>query len=1256
MNIPQRWLVLQKQIILHRNKIILFLGIICSIFTIVAMLWERSRTDKEMLQDGEYNISQTFQQVVATLKSPKYDVYRISYDSLYRLKDWEKTGNLPDYEVLRNPSLSFPNKEDIFQYKNKIFYYIQKDTTHGLIVYLIPLSIRYENENSVLKPYLFLGNYNGTDADFVHTKIYDTKPENEESYLTIRAKNGKAVFYIGGLDAIFFRQPARIYVFSLGIFAVFGLLYSINQYFLTRFTREKWKAHLIFLLLVIMIRTGVGYIGFPYSYIPFHLFSANTIAFHVLVPSLGDFMLNVVLLTSALWVFFRHNYFIRIEELYKKIPKNRILHWAIIGANLGLSLKLIDIYGAVFQELSQNSQILMEFSNIFRNDFYAYILLAVVGYMLLGGIYLIMCLLKWNVLAWENSNRKRQMIVFQTLMLIAIAYINYQGKFTCIFTGVGALFLLGIAIMRRPDNRIIHYDLLNFIPFIASLSLIITHNVVESNMFRLEKGAEDVVENSIKKRASNIAYEYNHAFHDMEDNPLILKHALDSLKNTPDVFLALLKERYFYPNIRVNSMEIYLYHDNDLIASTSNNEPVINYSKKNLKEIGKEIEHGLYQIPNYEDRYDDIFVGQFFFENFGFDSVTCNIEILPSRLDLEMLYPALLLEEQSFRSSKQLEDYEIGYYRSEKLHSNLGKSTFPLYIPQMPNLYSKPHTLYNEQYIDKIFPLEDKQRIVMVRYTRPSLYDHVNTFSFIFIFFAIGTLLGLLVHVLYYIWINEIYPFRTSSLQSRLQWILLATSIVPLAVITIILVSFIQERFKQQTATALKKETQHVADAITQDYLALQNLPLDNSMQRKLLGFQKKVLSLGTLLNTDINIYDAKGKLFMTTQPTIAESGTTSDIMNPIAYQKLTLHKAAQNVQDERLGEVRYSSCYKPIFVNKPIGFVNIMYLTKQEEVDERVFDLLGYIANIYLLLLIGCGLLTIVISKNFTRPLQLIQERLAKTKLGEENPPIDYESKDEIGAIVTAYNRMLEILEENKKQLAKQQRDFAWQEMARQVAHEIKNPLTPMKLKLQMLLRAWDNQAPNLQKMFPDVANTILSQIDSLTRIADNFSQFAKMPEGEKKYFSLNEVLRELEALYGSTDTVNFSVNMPELSGYVYADRDQLSRVLTNLVKNAFQAIEAKEAKDEMGELLLNMMIDDSKVYIEIRDSGIGMSEEVQARAFEPNFSTKTSGMGLGLAIVKRIIESSQGDIRFESTLGKGTTFYIELPRALNAQGESHS
>ena len=963
-------------------------------------------------------------------------------------------------------------------------------------------------------------------------------------------------------------------------------------------------------------------------------------------------MLNVLLITSALWVLFRHTYFLRIELWLKKMPKNPVLHWIAAALALFLSIKIIDAFGYIFRELSQNSQILMEFSNIFRNDFFAYILLGVVAYLLLGFVYLIMCLLKWNILEWKSKGNKKQTLVIYILMLIGMSVLIYAQHYLSILTTVGAIILLGVAIGRREDSRIIHYDLLNFIPFLASLSLIITHNVMENNMLRLEKGAEDVVENSIKKRASNIAYEYNHAFRDMQGDSLGLKQALDTLKKTPDVFLAMLKERYFYPNIRVNSMEIYLYYDKDLVATTSSGDPVINYEKIKLTEIGKEIEKGLYQIPNYEDRYDDIFVGQFSFRNFGFDSVTCNIEILPSRLDLEMLYPALLLEEQSFRSSKQLQDYEIGYYRSQKLHNNVGKSTFPLYIPQIPNLYDKPHTLYKEQYIDKIFPLEDKQRIVMVRYTRPSIYDHVNTFSFIFIFLALATLLALLGHILYYIWVNEMYPFRTSSLQVRLQWILLATSIIPLAIITLILVSFIQERFKQQTITALKKETQHVADAIIQEYQFLHTHLLDNSFPRKLLIFQKRIQSLGVLLNTDINIYDEKGKLFTTTQPIIAESGTTSNMMNPIAFQKLTLHKAAQNVQDENLGEVRYSACYKPIFVNKPIGFVNIMYLTKQEEVDKRVFDLLGYIANIYLLLLIGCGLLTVVISKNFTRPLQLIQDRLAKTKLGEENPPIDYESKDEIGAIVTAYNRMLEILEENKKQLAKQQRDFAWQEMARQVAHEIKNPLTPMKLKLQMLLRAWDNQSPNLHKMFPDVANTILSQIDSLTRIADNFSQFAKMPEGEKKYFSLNEVVKEVEALYNNTDNIALSVNMPELSAWVYADRDQWSRVLTNLVKNAIQAIEAKE---EQGELWLTMMMDKSKVYIEIKDTGIGMSKEVESRAFEPNFSTKTSGMGLGLAIVKRIIESSHGDIRFESELGKGTTFFIELPRIIHSPTDSH-
>ncbi|MCB0854409.1 MAG: GHKL domain-containing protein, partial [Bacteroidetes bacterium] len=205
----------------------------------------------------------------------------------------------------------------------------------------------------------------------------------------------------------------------------------------------------------------------------------------------------------------------------------------------------------------------------------------------------------------------------------------------------------------------------------------------------------------------------------------------------------------------------------------------------------------------------------------------------------------------------------------------------------------------------------------------------------------------------------------------------------------------------------------------------------------------------------------------------------------------------------------------------------------------------------------------------------------------------------------------------------------------------EIKNPLTPMKLSIQHLVRAWNENSPRLQNMFPKVMKTLLVQIDSMVRIANSFSEFAKMPEPVKSRVLVNEVLLEVVDLYTQSEETIWLIDVPEVEFWAFADRDQLSRSFNNIIKNGLQAIE------DNGIIHISMRIMEGHCRIEIKDNGSGIPPEVQKKIFEPSFSTKTSGMGLGLAIVKRIIENTGGVISFESKEGKGTTFFIEIPSA---------
>jgi two-component system nitrogen regulation sensor histidine kinase NtrY len=258
-----------------------------------------------------------------------------------------------------------------------------------------------------------------------------------------------------------------------------------------------------------------------------------------------------------------------------------------------------------------------------------------------------------------------------------------------------------------------------------------------------------------------------------------------------------------------------------------------------------------------------------------------------------------------------------------------------------------------------------------------------------------------------------------------------------------------------------------------------------------------------------------------------------------------------------------------------------------------------------------------------------------------KENAAIRWKRNDEIGELVQEYNKMVAKLNGSAAALAKSERESAWREMARQVAHEIKNPLTPMKLSLQYLQKAIDNNAGNINALSRSVATTLVEQIDHLSQIAGQFSQFANIGNPRSEIFDLNESLRMIIQLHSLEDHVALEWTPVNESVIINADKTHINRLFTNLIQNAMQAVpENKNAHIQINEILQH-----GKILVTIKDNGNGIPEVMRSKIFTPNFTTKSSGTGLGLAMCKGIVEQSKGNIWFETKEGEGTTFYIELP-----------
>jgi two-component system nitrogen regulation sensor histidine kinase NtrY len=365
--------------------------------------------------------------------------------------------------------------------------------------------------------------------------------------------------------------------------------------------------------------------------------------------------------------------------------------------------------------------------------------------------------------------------------------------------------------------------------------------------------------------------------------------------------------------------------------------------------------------------------------------------------------------------------------------------------------------------------------------------------------------------------------------------------------------------------------------------------------------------------------------------------------MEPAAFYHLNRMRQVQQVQQEKLATISYMSIYAPVRNDQKrvYAYLNIPYFLSQRELNQEISNFLVTIINLNAFIFLIAGVVALFITNRITRSFSLISEKMKEVNLGKTNEEISWDRDDEIGELVKEYNKMVNKLEDSAAALARSEREGAWREMARQVAHEIKNPLTPMKLSIQYLQKATDSNSANIKELTSHVAATLVEQIDHLSKIAADFSQFANIGNTHPEVFDLKEVINSLRDLYRTNHEVDLVMNLPADKIVIHTDRTQMNRLFTNLLQNAVEACTGKETcRIEVDAVKVN-----GSVIISIKDNGEGIPAEMQSKIFVPNFTTKSSGTGLGLAMCKSIVEQASGRIWFSTINGEGTVFYTELP-----------
>ena len=412
---------------------------------------------------------------------------------------------------------------------------------------------------------------------------------------------------------------------------------------------------------------------------------------------------------------------------------------------------------------------------------------------------------------------------------------------------------------------------------------------------------------------------------------------------------------------------------------------------------------------------------------------------------------------------------------------------------------------------------------------------------------------------------------------------------------------------------------------------------------------RNKIIELAEVHNLTLNIYDLNGQLLIKSKRSLLKDTLNLWIPQDI-IDRLASKASKRYLIKFKVGDEKFLSSYTYITDNKfkPLAILNLPYLEDDDFITRELWQILKRLGEIYLLMLLVAIGMAYFLSKYITRSLKTVSEKIDQIRLNRRNERIEIEdASTEISALVSAYNSMIDELEASAVKLATNERETAWREMAKQVAHEIKNPLTPMRLTVQNFQRKFRMDDQQMPQKVDEYSATLIQQIDTMSSIAEAFSNFAKMPAQQNEQLDIVKVVGLALDIFNE-DYIEFYPIADMVSDdqtdvlIALMDRTQLIRVVTNLVKNGIQAI----PHGRTPQIKVYVAAQDHEIVINIEDNGVGISKENYDKVFEPKFTTKTSGMGLGLAMVKNIVETYQGTINFSSQKGKGTVFTVRFPR----------
>ncbi len=1020
---------------------------------------------------------------------------------------------------------------------------------------------------------------------------------------------------------------------------VFYLLtFFVFLMFLRRFIRNApHRLHNLLIVLMAPVLFLVYYLlsssRLPATVFDLDLFSPDLFARSAILPSLGDLFFLTVIAFFIIYNFYTDFQF-RLPAV-KKLNPASVLLFAVAGI-LAMLLYLLNIF--VFKSIIVDSTISFEAYKVMTLSVYTFI-----GLLILALQFTTFALVTDKVFSVLQLNRNRRaalvfmigLILLIVLPLIVPLKLTVNPETTVFY----AIMVFLLYYFRFSDR--VHYRFSTFVVYVLLLS---AFSVFEITRYSNLKSRDEMKMEAVSLSAEHdpvaelLFPELDKKIRGDEE----LKKMLFEQDFNIEEFYAYMQRKYFSGFWDKYDLQITPCGPQDSVY-VSPPEGTYYHCYNFFYEYV--LRDGI-QVPNTDFFYLDnlngriSYFGDITFEGPGKREITLFIE-LDSRLISEGLgYPELLLEDHFINTSYE---YPWAKYNRGKLITSSGNFAYSM----SSNIYTSGKEGFEmvrfDKYDNLVYNIDSTNTIIV---SKPAVFwvDILISFSYVFSFFFI-----LLIILLFMTNISPITLRIHWNFKNKIQAAMTSLLFFSLILIGAGTVYFSIRQYKSRQTELLEEKIQSV-------YVELiHKLEFETDLHHwsgdDYVSLNELLQNYSNVFYTDINLFDQDGQLLATSRPEIFKMGLTGNMMDAQAFKEMAVLKRSEYIHDEQIGGLKYLSAYVP-FVNsenKVLAYLNLPYFTRQDELTREITNLVVAIINIVVLLSLLSFTIAVFMSNRITHPLRLLQDNIARISLNEKNEKIAYEGNDEIGSLVEEYNHMVDELKNSAELLARSERESAWREMAKQIAHEIKNPLTPMKLGIQHLQRIWNERDDQRGDQADKITRTLIEQIDNLSSIATEFSNFAKMPSATNVKLDLVERLRDAIRLFAEYDkyTINLNTGVFE-HVYINADREQFNRVLINLIKNAMQSF----SEGREGQIDISLGKTGSHALISVSDKGKGIPENIRDRLFQPNFTTKTSGMGMGLAIVKSIVEAAGGKIWYETEMKKGTTFYVQLPLANDEQG----